>query len=80
MAVMSLPPWLFDELADNSDDRDDLISRAIAWEGLLAGAEEVPRGSVFDMWRYRELRAKGVGTAPVGVWVHTGFWRPVVDP
>jgi hypothetical protein len=43
-AVMSLPPWLFDELADNSDDTGDLVLRARAWDELLVGAEEGPRG------------------------------------
>jgi hypothetical protein len=31
---------------------------------------------VFDMRRYRELRANGVGPVPMGQWQRTDFWRP----
>ena len=34
---MSIPPWLFDELADHFDD-DELLARARAWARLLDGA------------------------------------------
>jgi hypothetical protein len=43
---MSIPPWLFDELADGDDDDADLVARATAWNELLAGAEEVDQSRV----------------------------------
>jgi hypothetical protein len=38
---VSLPPWLFDELADRLEDDRELLARATAWSELLEGAEEV---------------------------------------
>lgn len=40
---MSLPVWLFDELADHLVDNAELDARATAWGDLLDGAEEVDR-------------------------------------
>ena len=37
---MSIPVWLFDELADAGGDRAELRARAIAWNDLLGGADE----------------------------------------
>jgi plasmid stabilization system protein ParE len=80
---VSIPPWLFDELADHVTDRDELIAHARAWSALLAGADEAVRspragraaGAPLDMPRYRELRARGVGAVPFDKQQRSGFWR-----
>jgi hypothetical protein len=73
-----IPAWLFDELADNVTDPDELRVRLEAWNELLDGAVDDPAyGAYLDaldrahgwtvqriefMDRYRELRADGAGS------------------
>ena len=62
---MSIPPWLFDELAERTPDDGELMALASAWAGLLIGAIEEDDGPVADCGcgqRSREwrLRAPGV--------------------
>lgn len=80
---MSIPPWLFDELADAVVDNAELCACAEAWDGLLDGAVELhgkpysrPR---FDLALYRELRAQGVRPAAEYVQQRTDFWQPTID-
>ena len=38
---MTVPGWLFDQLADHRQDMDDLEAKLGAWNELLEGAEEL---------------------------------------
>lgn len=38
---MTIPGWLFDQVADGRRDMPDLRAKVAAWDDLLAGAEEV---------------------------------------
>lgn len=83
---MSLPPWLFDQLAGATPDNAELRARAIAWDGLLAGAEEAashPEGErhpvpALDFDRYRQLRYRGVPYAAFYQQQRVDFWRPII--
>ena len=78
---MSIPPWLFDELADHIADDRELVACAEAWESLLAGAEELepmpPRDgrAPFDARRYAELQRGGAPKTG-----RSRFWKRVVKP
>jgi hypothetical protein len=70
---MTVPGWLFDELADAVADPAELRACLEAWSRLLAG---------FDVMRYRELRAVGAGSwesYALGKAVHGGYWRSAVQ-
>jgi hypothetical protein len=75
---VTLPTWLFDELADRITDRRQLVALARAWAELLDGAEEV---APFDAARYHELcdlAHPAAGT--FGKTQRTDFWPALVEP
>jgi hypothetical protein len=39
---VTVPAWLFDELAATAEDDDDLEARLAGWDALLVGAVEIP--------------------------------------
>ncbi len=91
---MSLPYWLFDELADHVEHDTDLRARLNAWDELLADCEELDphedaitrnahddagdKPRRLDIARYRELRAIGVPAAAFYEQQRTDFWRPAI--
>jgi hypothetical protein len=56
---------------------DEALPDLIA-DGTLV--PEPPKPASFDMPRYRELRAEGVGEPRFDQTQRTGFWKRVVDP
>ena len=78
---MSIPTWLFDELADHIADDRELVARVEAWASLLAGAEELEPAPLPEDWvpfnarKYAELQRRGAPKTG-----RSGFWKRVVEP